>query len=150
MKRFLLYFISTVTFIVLVFWGYKLPEMVREELMFEGNSEVLYFLVVIFTFLYPTLIGILIRLPKFIKEVKEKRKWAIDWVKLCAIGIPTLYVSQIIVLYSSLPHSVPLPFSGALMRNIESPLSTIAGIIFGYIVLDSLKEKKRMIFSTTI
>ncbi|KGP73254.1 hypothetical protein [Pontibacillus yanchengensis] len=141
MKRFLLYFISTVTFIALVFWGYQLPDLAREALMFEGRLEGLYILVVIFTFLFPTLIGILLRLPKFIKEVNEKRKWSIDWVKLCAMGIPTLYVSQIIILFSSLPHSVPLPFSGALMRNIESPLSTIAGIIFGYIVLDSLKEK---------
>ncbi|SEQ87775.1 hypothetical protein SAMN05216232_3535 [Virgibacillus subterraneus] len=134
-KRFAVYFSLTIGFLTLVFWGYKIPLNIKEKLMFNAPLELL----TIYSIVLPILIGMILRLPTLIKEIKEKKKWAIDWVKLCAIGIPTLYISQASFLYFYLP-SVTLPFSVMLVRNPDMPLTTISGMIFGYIVLDSLKK----------
>jgi hypothetical protein len=136
MKRFFVYFFITVVFGFLIFWGFKIPLMIKERYMFEAPLKVL----MIFSTIFPIFIGVLLRLPQLIIEIKEKRKWSIDWVKLTAIGIPTLYVSQMLILYFFTPFGSSLPFGRILMQNADIPLPTIAGIIFGYIVLDSLKE----------
>ncbi|WP_096271237.1 hypothetical protein [Paucisalibacillus globulus] len=136
MKRFLMYFTCTIGILTLIFLGYKVPIEMKENLLFEAPVMLL----TIYSTIFPILIGMILRLPAFIKEIKEKRKWSVDWVKLGAIGIPTLYISQIFILYFSLP-GVSLPFGGVLIRSYDMPFSTIAGLIFGYILLDSLKEK---------
>ncbi|MBB6452779.1 membrane protease YdiL (CAAX protease family) [Salirhabdus euzebyi] len=135
LRRFLLYLFLTISLLTIVFWGYKIPLVIHENLKFEAPLMIL----TIYSLIFPIFIGMMFRLPTLIKEIKDKKKWAIDWIKLSAIGIPSLYISQIYLLYFSFP-SVSFPFGAVLIRNYDIPLATISGIIFGYIVLDSLKE----------
>lgn len=135
LRRFAMYLILTIGFLTLVFWGYKIPLNIKENMMFNAPLELL----TIYSIVLPILFGMILRLPTLMKEIKEKKQWSVDWVKLCAIGIPTLYISQASFLYYYLPN-VTLPFSVTLVRNSDMPLATISGMIFGYIVLDSLKK----------
>ena len=95
---------------------------------------------VIFTVLFSILTGMLFRLPKLVIEIRNKKRWTIDWVKLCVISIPALYFALIPILFIL---NIPLVPLTLITKILSSGLtsSTIAGIVFGYSFLDSLKEK---------
>lgn len=88
--------------------------------------------------LFPVVIGLLIRTPKFILQIKERESWTYDWIKFTAIGLPTLYV----VLMAFLPFSplgegwLPVP---KILLFSETTVPTVAGLVFGYMVLASFK-----------
>ncbi|WP_139180785.1 hypothetical protein [Virgibacillus salinus] len=92
-----------------------------------------------FVAVFPVVVGMLLRFPKFIIEVKEKKEWIFDWVKYAVIGLPTLYI----VVMSILPYS---PFAQGKVKIPEiifiggPTITTISGIILGYILLDGLKK----------
>ncbi|MEN2766298.1 hypothetical protein [Ornithinibacillus xuwenensis] len=72
-------------------------------------------------------------------EIIEKNPWTFDWIKFAVVGLPSFYI----VIMSILPYT-PLGQEGMLIPEIiliGSPtITTIAGIIFGYVVLDVLKK----------
>jgi hypothetical protein len=97
------------------------------------------FPVVLFATVFPIVIGLLLRLPRLIIEIKENRKWTFDWIKLIAVGLPTLTIlSMSIIPFSSLGESfIKIPE----IIMVGSPtIQIIAGVVFGYILLDSLKK----------
>lgn len=82
----------------------------------------------------------LLRIPQLVKEIKLKKRWSIDWIKLIAIGIPSLYLAALpLSIFIRLPIYHPM----FLLKMITSGTiaTTIAGVICGYILFDSLKEK---------
>jgi hypothetical protein len=89
--------------------------------------------------LFPVVVGLLLRLPKFIMEVKERKQWTFDWVKYTVIGLPTLYI----VVMSILPYStigqgkVKIP---EIILIGGPTITIISGIILGYILMDGLKK----------
>jgi hypothetical protein len=88
--------------------------------------------------LFPVVIGLLIRTPKFILQMKEKESWSYDWVKFTAIGLPALYI----VVMTFFPFSPLgegwLPIPNFLLSG-GTTIPTIAGLVFGYVVLASFK-----------
>lgn len=95
--------------------------------------------VVLFTTLFPIIIGLLLRLPKLIIEMKQNKLWTFDWIKFIAIGLPTLYIISMVI----------LPFTPMGEGSIKVPeilwigsptIQIIAGIVFGYTLLDCLKK----------
>ncbi|MGP4108844.1 hypothetical protein [Virgibacillus sp. L01] len=92
--------------------------------------------VLLFATIYPIVIGLFLRLPKLIIEIKEKKQWTFDWVKVVAIGIPALYIASLPILSTT---GINFVFSIDLML-MGTKLITIAGIVFGYVLLDSLKK----------
>lgn len=79
------------------------------------------------TILYPIVIGILIKLPNFIVEMKQdkKMKWRFDWIKFIAIALPYLFIMYVL----------------SVQNTIGSPeLQVIAGVLLGYMLLDSFKN----------
>ncbi|KMJ57246.1 hypothetical protein AB685_17760 [Bacillus sp. LL01] len=91
---------------------------------------------VIFKTLFTVLIGILLRLPRLIKEIKQEKAWSVNWIKLLTVGLPTFYVALVPILSLTILGRY-IPF---MMDIIHLDLSTIAALIFGYVLLDSLKE----------
>ena len=91
--------------------------------------------------LFPVIIGLLLRTPKFILQMKESKAWTFDWIIFAAIGLPALYL----VLMTFLPFFPIgegwLPVHMFLYIN-GSTVSTIAGLVLGYVVLDSFKNKE--------
>ncbi|WP_404460567.1 hypothetical protein [Sutcliffiella horikoshii] len=106
------------------------------HLLNEAQMNYNFWPQVIFAALFPILIGILLRLPRLIKEIQQEKTWSVNWLKLLAVGLPTLYVSLVPVL-SLTGLFKYMPFA---MDIIHLDLATLAGVVFGYVLLDSLKE----------
>lgn len=135
MKRFSFYFVSTIVigFILYLLMGYQ--ERLREEVAETFNYMTFITPVTIF----PIFIGLLLRLPKFILEIKEKRQWSFDWIKFVAIGIPSLYIAMMPML--QVFFGMKLLFGREILLSGDPiAFTTIAGIVFGYVLLGSLKK----------
>ncbi|MCA1026037.1 MULTISPECIES: hypothetical protein [Cytobacillus] len=107
----------------------------HEEL--RNSFNLLPFL--IFATIFPIAIGLLLRLPKLIIEIKEKKQWSFDWIKVAAIGIPSLYIAMIPILSLSTSFE-NLLFAKELIFLGDTTLTTTAGIVSGYVLFDSLKK----------
>ncbi|MEC5423499.1 hypothetical protein QGM71_08315 [Virgibacillus sp. C22-A2] len=135
MKRFLYYFTWTIGIGVFIYFGLKYQIHIEEK----AKMEFQLLPVVRFAIIFPVLIGLVLRLPKLIMEIKEKRLWTFDWVRFVAIALPSL----IIILMAYLPFT---SFGGNLVplsqiMLIGGPtITTVAGIVFGYVLLDCLKK----------
>jgi len=93
---------------------------------------------IIFASIFSIFMGMLLRLPKLILEIKDKRKWSIDWVKVLVIGIPSIYIAMIPLL--AIVYGKNLLFFNEIMLLGDFTFTSIAGVIFGYVLLDSLKS----------
>ena len=130
-KRFLYFFTWTVVVGLLFYWGmdwrYRLEEV--------ANAKAELFPVVLFSTLFPIVMGVLLRLPQLIIEIQDNKKWTFDWSKFIAIGLPTL---MILIIYN-ISYLGIIPAIHFILIS-GTTLATTAGIIFGYILLDSLKK----------
>lgn len=137
MKRFLYYFIWTLAIGFVLYGGMQLQLKLAEraQLLFEP------FPLQLFIALFPVAIGLLIRTPKLLLQIKENRAWKFDWILFAATGLPALYL----VVMTFLPFSAIgegwLPVHLFLYIN-GSTVTTIAGLVFGYVLLDSFKSVK--------
>ena len=93
---------------------------------------------IIFETIFPVFIGFFLRLPKLIIEIKEKKQWSFDWIKVAAIGIPTLYIAMIPIL--TIYFGAEFIFARRLFMIGDTAFTSTAGIVFGYVLLDSLKK----------
>ncbi|MGD7054371.1 hypothetical protein [Sutcliffiella horikoshii] len=133
MKKFFRYFIWTIVIGFIYYAGLRYELHLLNEAQMNYN----FWPQVIFAALFPILIGILLRLPKLIKEIQQKKSWSVNWMKLLAVGLPTLYVALVPLLsLTSLFRYIPF-----VMDIIHLDLATLAGVVFGYVLLDSLKEE---------
>ncbi|WP_391122284.1 hypothetical protein [Psychrobacillus sp. L3] len=134
MKRFLFIFFSTVVIGIIFYLGMKYNVNLKREMATTFNM--MPFL--ISTSIFPVFIGLLLRLPKLIIEIKEKKQWSFDWIKVIIIGIPSLYIAMLPLL--SISYGTNLFMSAEFVLSGGTAYTSIAGIIFGYILLDSLKN----------
>ncbi|WP_277586115.1 hypothetical protein [Psychrobacillus antarcticus] len=134
MKRFLFIFLSTVVIGTIFYLGMNYQMRLREQSAIKFDLKPY----IIFANIFPIFIGMLLRLPKLIIEIKDKKKWSIDLVKALTIGIPSLCVAMIpllaILFETNLLSSKMFMFLGA------TTFTPIAGLVFGYVLLDSLKS----------
>ncbi|WP_246017691.1 hypothetical protein [Mesobacillus subterraneus] len=128
------YFVSTVVIGFVFYLGLNYQVRLQEESAANFNMK----LFILFTTAFPIFIGGLLRLPKLIMEIGEEKHWTFDWIKAGAIGIPALYVALVPMI--SIAFGVNLLFAKELWLLGDSTLSTSAGIVFGYILLDSVKK----------
>src|SRR5690625_798770 len=107
----------------------------RFQIEKEASIEFRMLPVVLFTVIFPIVLGVLLRLPQLIIEIKENKKWIFDLPKFMAIGLPTL----LILLYYIIS-GLGMVVAGHFILISVSTIATVAGIIFGYSLLDCLKE----------
>ena len=137
-KRCLYYFICTVVFGFVFCLGitYKVWLVEQAASTFDGMPAL------IFSSILPILMGLLLRLPKLILEIKDKKEGMFDWIIVVAIGIPSLYIVTLPILpytdFGGLLYFVN--FTNYLLVSGDTTLMTIAGVVFGYVLLDSLKK----------
>ncbi|MFP3355804.1 hypothetical protein R0K17_00470 [Planococcus sp. SIMBA_143] len=143
MKRFFYYFIWSIVIIFIVYAGLQLQQVLDERAAAAFNPTPLWIYVVIF----PVIIGLLLRAPKFMLERKESRIGGFDWSKFLAVGVPAFIVLALSIL-PLLPIG-NLIFSDEIYVQIDMLLfssttaQTIAGLVFGYTLLDSFKGEER-------
>lgn len=134
MKRFLSYLSWTLVIGIVLYYGMQLQEQIIEQSTMTFNP----FPRQAYIALFPVVIGLLINAPKVLLHMKNKTDWTYDWIKFAAIGLPTLYL----VVMTFLPFSplgagrVTLPMH---VFFSETTVTTIAGLVFGYIVLASFR-----------
>lgn len=148
MKRFFYYFIWSIAIILVVYLGLQLQQVLDERTDMTFNPIPYWIYVTIF----PVVIGLLLRTPKFMLERKQHRIQGFDWSKFLAVGIPAF----IVLVLSLLPF---LPFENVAYPEFYSRISlllfssttaqTIAGLVFGYTLLDSFKSEERGLQETT-
>ncbi|MEI4770918.1 hypothetical protein WAX74_14945 [Psychrobacillus sp. FJAT-51614] len=109
MKRFLFIFFSTVVIGMIFYLGMDYQVGLREKAAITFNLMPY----IIFASIFPVFIGLLLRLPKLIVEIKDKKQWSFDWIKLFTIGIPSLYIAMIPILAAS--YGTNLLFSKAYL-----------------------------------
>jgi|GEM_PF-1577463 len=143
MKRFFYYFIWSIAIALVVYAGLQLQQLLSEKAASEFEPRPLWIYIAIF----PIIIGLLLRTPKFMLERKESRIGGFDWSKFLAVGVPTF-----IVLVLSILPLLPIEnliFSDEVYIQIDMLLfssttaQTIAGLVFGYTLLDSFKSEER-------
>lgn len=118
----------------IIYLGTKYQIRLEEEA--KKNFEL--FPVVLFATIFPVVIGLLLRLPKFMIEIKQNKRLLFDWVKFIAIALPTLYILAMSILpYSTLGEDIKIP---EIVITGSPTIQTIAGVVFGYILLDSLRH----------
>ena len=133
MKRLLYIFFSTVVIGFILYFGMEYQMRLREK------SAIVFDIKPYITFVsfFSIFIGMLLRLPKLIIEIRDKKKWSFDWIKVIIVGIPTLYIAMIPLFTVS--YGMSLLFSNAVMM-LGDITYILAGVIFGYVLLDSLKS----------
>lgn len=96
--------------------------------------------IMFFNIIFPIVLGMLFRLPKFLGEKKGKKKWHLDWLKLIAIALPSLYIALLpYLIYTSYGEKLIFTKQLLLLGDTATTLTTIAGLVFGYILVDSMK-----------
>lgn len=119
-----------------MYFGMQLQELAveRSRMTYDFFPRQLYYA------LFPVVIGLLIRTPKFILQWKSSRSLNFDWILFAAVGLPALYV----VVMTFLPFS-PLGAGWLGIPEIVqiggATVPTIAGLVFGYVLLDSFKGR---------
>lgn len=96
-----------------------------------------YFL---YSTIFPIVIGLLLGVGLYSARRQEKGQWKIDWIKLTACGIPLLYVT-LLPTFSFLFQRVSWPFTGYLISFGQDKLPMLTGLIFGYIIVDSVRKE---------
>src|SRR5690625_937715 len=130
MKRFLYMFcwmlVIGFLFYCAIQWRMSLVILMKEELLFLP--------LMIFTVVFPIILGMLLRLPKLILEWKQYNKWSYDWMKFFVVALPNLFVLIIFVLSYFKVFTVMHVFIVG-----EYILPTVVGLVFGYVLLDCIK-----------
>lgn len=135
MKRFL-YYIGWILLIgFLLYLGTKYYLFLKEEARTTFISD--FF--VMYNMVFTIIIGMLLKFPMLLQEIRLKKKWTFDWVKLLAFGIPTLYIVTI-PFWANSSFGQQFLFSNYSRIVIGTPMITVAGVVLGYCLLDILKE----------
>ncbi|WLD92330.1 hypothetical protein [Alkalihalobacillus sp. AL-G] len=135
MKQFLFNLVYTFVMILLVIEGYEF----QRKLVHEGSAMFNMYPSLLFLSVYPIVLGMLFRLPLLFKEVKDGNKWKVGWVKIISIGLPAFYIASFPALYFS-PITDIVNLYPMNLNLDEGPIISIAGVVFGYVLLDSIKE----------
>lgn len=137
MKRFLYYLVWTIAIGFIVYLGAKFQLWLSQEAEVTYNLFPFY----LFSLIFPIVIGMMLRLPKLVNEIRQNKKWTFDWAKFIAIGLPSLLILSMYVLLFYLPDSMQLFIPIAIF--LGSPfIQIIPGVVFGYILLDSVKKNE--------
>ncbi len=144
MKRFFYFFGWTIFIGFIIYLGVKYQNFLIHQKFIQNireESSLTFYLVqaVLFSFLFPIIIGIMFRLPKFINEIKQNKQWMFDWIKFIAIGLPSLCILLINTLKIYIPENM-IEFIPQTIFLTDSTIPLIAGGVFGYVLIDSLKK----------
>ncbi|SKA89882.1 hypothetical protein [Sporosarcina newyorkensis] len=131
MKRFFYYSAWTIGIGLIIYLGMKWEFRLKETASTDFNILP----VVLFSAIFPIVLGMLLRLPQLFIEIKENKRWTFDWTKFLAVALPAL----LIVVLHILSYLAILPVVHLLLIGGQT-LVTVAGIVFGYTLLDSFKK----------
>lgn len=80
-------FIGFIIYLGVKYQGFLIYQEFLQNTQKESSLTFNQIPVVLFTFLFSIVIGIMFRLSKFIDELKQNKQWEFDWIKFIAIGL---------------------------------------------------------------
>jgi len=141
--RFISYFGYAVFIGYIMLWGSSIQHRLRHITATTFNSvpELL------FTVAFPLLMGILIALPRFIANAKNKGEWKIDWAKLLGVGLPAFYIATYPIIYfvvlpRTLGNAMFSSYTHFIALNMSYMLHTVSGVVLGYLILSVIHKEK--------
>jgi hypothetical protein len=134
MNRFFKYLLWSISIIVILFLSAKFSTKLKLQMgqTYDANPYIL------FTGLFPILLGMILRLPKIVNTIIQRKRMSLDWIKLITIGVPFLYISSVPYMAMNSFKIYPDFIKVILLTNATT--TQIAGLILGYTILDSLIE----------
>jgi len=135
MKRFMYYFVWVLFIGFICYLGsqYYLNLKDLVQVTFHNTFFIIYSLV------FPVMIGMLLKMPVLIKDIQQHRNWTFDWVKLLAVGAPAFFIVTYPI-WTYTPFAEYLIFTDLFRIATSTPFTTVAGIVLGYCLLDILKK----------
>jgi hypothetical protein len=134
MKRFLYYVGCTFVVGLVLYIGVKY----QTHLQMEGQKTFELQPYIAFMSVFPIIMGVILGLPKLILVANEKNEWTFDWIKALVVGLPTLYVTILPIIAFNTSFGANLPFVSKVLTLGHTMIVTTTGIIFGYVLIDSL------------
>ncbi|USG64489.1 hypothetical protein NDK47_20410 [Brevibacillus ruminantium] len=96
---------------------------------------------IMFSSLMPIALGILAAIPGFVRVYRMAGKWAYDWIRCLAIGLPAFVGAFYLVFYFSGSLGEFLPFKEVFLKS-GTFLTQLSGFILGYTLLHSVGKKE--------
>lgn len=95
--------------------------------------------VVVFSSIFPIIIGIYLAIPSFFSKVRRQGMWEVDWSKLTILGTVSLLLAITPILYFLSPIGQNVPWLVVWLIDFSQGY-TIAGVVFGYMILSVPKK----------
>lgn len=132
-KRLLGYFFYTTFIGYILYEGTKYSNHLDPINPITGKFEPYPYYIIVLGF--PIVIGILIALPGFVNNFRERGKWYFDWAKFISVGLPTFFLTMypIILISKVIPVKIPIEINFAL--GFPNNPHAISGVVFGYLLL---------------
>jgi hypothetical protein len=100
------------------------------------------YLWILFTMIgFPSLIGIGLALPQFIKTAHQSGKWKVDWIRLIVLGLPGLLFVLAYIACMLFPQLTLLVTAVSNTVGYHQALAKVAGILLGFVLLNSLYKQ---------
>ena len=131
------YFVFSVCYLLVVIFGEKIQSYYKLQAGRTANPYPYMFIMALF----PFVIGFIIGIPLFIRNINARGKWKIDWIRLMIIGLPTLILGALpamiysqtlaLIIHSSFPRASLL---------IKPEIIVMSGIMFGFTLINSIEK----------
>jgi hypothetical protein len=138
LKKFCWYLIYAVAFIIILLWLTNHAEELRIVVSrtYKPTSLIIY------TAIYPVIIGMLLSLPTLYSKMKKEGRITLEWIRLVAVGVPALILTLSQILYWFTPFGriiyPMLPEWGLAKETVM-----VGGIFLGYTLLSSIRKVDR-------
>jgi hypothetical protein len=94
-----------------------------------------------FSISFSIFIGVLFAIPTLFYNLNKSGNWNYDWIRSAIVGIPTLFITLLPVLYWIIPDYIQfLPRQLFYFIGATEILPTATGILFGYTLISCLRK----------
>lgn len=130
MKKNVINILHAVLLVFLIYWGSRF----FQDLRITAGRTYHPIPVVVFSSLFPIIIGIYLALPNFFSKIKRQGDWKIDWSKHAFLGTVSLLLALTPILYFLSPIGQCAPWLVVWLIDFSQGY-TIAGVVFGFLLL---------------
>lgn len=126
---------------LVIIYGFILIKGLNFQLYLQEQTAINYnpWPTLIFTSVFPIIIGIIFALPTAIKSLRGNGTVQVDWILFCIVGLPTLFVAFIPAMFFT-PLGKYIPQE--IMFKNANQLFFLSGVVSGYSMVKSIKRQK--------
>lgn len=131
-KRFLKLVLFILVFEIILILFFQYIQFLKDQVGINYKSGLYRFIISVF----PILLGAILNLPYLFTQFRNEGNWKIDFVKLISVGIPTITISFLPILFFTPIGEIYSP----LLKFDYKSISMISGLVLGFTILDSFKK----------